>query len=1199
MTVIAVMAAAIFGSAVFVYADDIYWTGDPGGVTSDGWQWTTSSGQPCGTGIDIHPGSSDIIHFIPECTNDALVDLDMTVAGIHIHAGYTGTITTDGYELITSGSLLIEDGVLDASNGTDGRTTIKVGDSWDMTGGTFTNTNSTVMFTGTTAGLTIKSDAQSFNNVIINDGLVGYWRMDETAANSCGGGVKDSCDSSGYQNDGAWTGGATADSTIPSLNFKNEQSVFFDGVSSYVTITDSNSLDFVSNFTIAFWIKPAVLTQSNRYLFSKLNNAGNDNAYSLAWEYTNNTIEFYSGVYTGHDPRTGSGIVLADTNWHHVAYSYNGSTWAGYLDGANVFSLAKTFALAPSTGNFLIGDFNGGGSWTFHGRMDDVRLYNRGLTATEIGRLASGNTPATGAATFSLQDDLDVTGDLYLHSGTLDVNGHDITLAGDWLNTGGIFDEETRTVTLDGSSQAVEYSETFYNFDKTTASTDTLTFGKDSTITVTSTLTLDGDASNLLSIRSSTTGTRFEFDVPGAAQFASYVNVKDSETSSNNITGSNSIDSGNTDSLEAAPHWVLPPPYTLSGTCDQVDQTTDCTDTGTVRVAYNATLQAQTQLTVAGTWSIAGLDEPNSGDIITVFIDGASNDREAVAVTKYDGTGSIAGVTLFEEHLTIGSNDTATTMTNANLANYDNSVSGDEDIFFDVNALNNLTVDTTGNLTQEELYIKSGWTFRPDSTSSGNVTTHDLEIDGTFTADGNTIIFDGSWDNDSTFSSGTSTVMFTGTGASETLASGGSSFNNFYINDGLVGYWRMDETAANSCVGGVKDSCDISGYNNDGAWFNAATADASIPTLNFKNERSVVFDGVNAHIKFADSDSLDLVNNFTIAFWMKPANLTQSNRYILSKTNAAVSDNSYSVIWEYVNNNVEFYAGGYTGDDPRTGSTIPIPDTNWHHVAYTYDGSTWKGYADATPSFSLAKTFTLANGGGSLVLGDFSGAGAWDFNGKIDDLRIYKRALSQAEISALAAGNQPDTGAGTLTIQDALDVNGHLYLNSGTLDTKIGVNNSINLAGDWNNFGGIFIERSSTVTLDGTNQTISASETFYDLIKTESNDNSTDETLTFGKNATIIISNDWTLDGRDADDRINLESSTSGTAAKVNPQGTRTLDFLDVKDSNNINSTAVNCPVVSNCVNSGGNTNWTFGRSGPLKGAIMMVEQRVMSNMTG
>lgn len=258
-------------------------------------------------------------------------------------------------------------------------------------------------------------------------------------------------------------------------------------------------------------------------------------------------------------------------------------------------------------------------------------------------------------------------------------------------------------------------------------------------------------------------------------------------------------DVGGSGTVEVTAVWLLvdySPPATIvvSGTCDQYDQTTDCTDDGSnqIRVAVNGSLQAQVDTTVDGSWSV-GITQPNTGDIITVFIDGNADNNEAVAVTKYDGTGDITGVVLYQRHLTLGSADNQT-LSNADIDAYDNSVSGDEDIFFDVSAGDDLTVDSVGSYTDEELYIVSGNTYRPASGGGGDVNTVHVENDGTITADSNAINVFGNWQNDGTFTDGTSTVTFTSTTSGRTLAggmTGSNEFNNLTFN-GVSGAWTFN-----------------------------------------------------------------------------------------------------------------------------------------------------------------------------------------------------------------------------------------------------------------------------------------------------------------------------------------------------------------------------------------------------------------------
>ncbi len=218
---------------------------------------------------------------------------------------------------------------------------------------------------------------------------------------------------------------------------------------------------------------------------------------------------------------------------------------------------------------------------------------------------------------------------------------------------------------------------------------------------------------------------------------------------------------------------------TLSGSCKQYDHTANCPNSEVVKVAYNNNIQGQTGTTLNGAFTISGLTAPTAGDIITVFIDSVDNNHEANAVTKYDGSGNISGILLYEEHLTIGSDDKQT-LANDNLSIYDNSATNNEDIFFDVDGNNDLTVDATSQSSQEKLYIKANNTYRPDSNSSGNVSTYSLQNAGTITADGNAFTLYGSWANTGTFTANASSVTFRGTDAA--TVTGTTSFYDLILN---------------------------------------------------------------------------------------------------------------------------------------------------------------------------------------------------------------------------------------------------------------------------------------------------------------------------------------------------------------------------------------------------------------------------------
>ena len=146
----------------------------------------------------------------------------------------------------------------------------------------------------------------------------------------------------------------------------------------------------------------------------------------------------------------------------------------------------------------------------------------------------------------ALADNLDINGNLTLANGTLTDGAYTLNVAGDWINTGGSL-SATGTVILDGSSQTLSGSTTFNHLTKTVTAADTLTFTAGSTQTVTGTLTLQGAAGQLLSLRSSSTGTQWNID-PQGTRTLSYLDVQDSSNvNALNIDarGANVTDSGN------------------------------------------------------------------------------------------------------------------------------------------------------------------------------------------------------------------------------------------------------------------------------------------------------------------------------------------------------------------------------------------------------------------------------------------------------------------------------------------------------------------------------------------------------------------------------------------------------------------------------------------------------------------------------
>jgi hypothetical protein len=84
----------------------------------------------------------------------------------------------------------------------------------------------------------------------------------------------------------------------------------------------------------------------------------------------------------------------------------------------------------------------------------------------------------------------------------------------------------------------------------------------------------------------------------------------------------------------------------------------------------------------------------------------------------------------------------------------------------------------------------------------------------------------------------------------------------------------------------------------------------------------------------------------------------------------------------------------------------PPADRNWHHIAARQEGRTASLYVDGVRC-ATASVPAIGNETGSITIGRFDGVKYYYFNGRIDDVRIYNRALSDNEISQLFSGSDP------------------------------------------------------------------------------------------------------------------------------------------------------------------------------------------------
>jgi hypothetical protein len=195
--------------------------------------------------------------------------------------------------------------------------------------------------------------------------IVGMWQMDE-------GGGDVAHDVSGYGNSGMIHGAIWAEGIRGS-------GLEFDGVDDYVEVADNPTLD-LQQFTIAGWVRPDVVKSGDNGcgLIAKVN------SYQVLywWGEVQGAIRDTSGVWhwIGSD---GGGNEVG--RWYHVAMSYDGENLKMYIDGVLQDTASYQCEVGNSPSPFTLSPDWGG---RFDGRMDEVRLYGRALSADEVASLS-------------------------------------------------------------------------------------------------------------------------------------------------------------------------------------------------------------------------------------------------------------------------------------------------------------------------------------------------------------------------------------------------------------------------------------------------------------------------------------------------------------------------------------------------------------------------------------------------------------------------------------------------------------------------------------------------------------------------------------------------------------------------------------------------------------------------------------------
>ncbi len=306
--------------------------------------------------------------------NEALSqDADFLIYGCNFGEGAVGQ---------EAASLLAELTGADIAASQDMTGSAELGGDWDLE-----------VQTGTIeSAVVVDAEAQAgFGGLLdITTNLQGHWTFDA-----------DATDSSGNNYDGTLTNGASIDTT-DSTDIIGEGKLSTDGLDDYVDLsTHVGNFSGLTQGTIAAWVKTT--DGGSQYVFSLYDRSessgagmGIDNG-ELFW-----VVQEGGTVVVNVE----ANISLNDNTWHHIAVTVDGSGNKLFIDGVQVTSGNLTYldGNASTTAFFddvsfiddmQIGalDDTGGIQFPYDGLIDDVRVYDRALTAADIDELFASSNP--------------------------------------------------------------------------------------------------------------------------------------------------------------------------------------------------------------------------------------------------------------------------------------------------------------------------------------------------------------------------------------------------------------------------------------------------------------------------------------------------------------------------------------------------------------------------------------------------------------------------------------------------------------------------------------------------------------------------------------------------------------------------------------------------------------------------------------
>lgn len=233
-------------------------------------------------------------------------------------------------------------------------------------------------------------------------GAAGYWKFDEntgaTTADDSGNGI-----SGTLVNGPTWVSG------------KNGSGLNFDGTDDNVNLGTSTIINPIQ-MSASAWVNPSAPTNNWGVILNRWISGALSYHLSMGDGTTNNKLTIYIDTVTGGPKSLSMPGTLSLGTWHHVAFTYDGSNLNLYVDGALSATTTHTGNIRGTVVDTKVGA-QSGNLYHYKGIMDNVRIYDRALSGSEIANLNASECNSGAIATANIDSGTNVVTSITVTNG--------------------------------------------------------------------------------------------------------------------------------------------------------------------------------------------------------------------------------------------------------------------------------------------------------------------------------------------------------------------------------------------------------------------------------------------------------------------------------------------------------------------------------------------------------------------------------------------------------------------------------------------------------------------------------------------------------------------------------------------------------------------------------------------------------------